>query len=177
MELNQRVTVDFDSESYYLDGKYWESWDNYGEEMADAINKEFNKLAEENEQLNRDIDEIEKDNERLEQITSQFAVGDIVNLKFANELIDEQRKTIRELKQKNDNLTLLSARVQARNDDLNKQISEVKTDEKQLSISFLGFKMKLIDVLQKKYDRTKGQTLYADVFLEIAEEMGVDLDD
>lgn len=35
----ERVTVDFDSESYYLDGKYWESWDDYGEEMADAINK------------------------------------------------------------------------------------------------------------------------------------------
>ena len=34
----ERVTVDFDSESYYLDGKYWESWDDYGEEMADAIN-------------------------------------------------------------------------------------------------------------------------------------------
>ena len=35
----ERVTVDFDSESYYLDGKYWESLDDYGEEMADAINK------------------------------------------------------------------------------------------------------------------------------------------
>ena len=36
--IEKRVTVDFDSESYYLDGKYWESWDDYGEEMADAIN-------------------------------------------------------------------------------------------------------------------------------------------
>lgn len=52
----QRVTVDFDSQSYYLDGKYWESWDNYGEEMADVINKEFNKLAEENKELKQKIE-------------------------------------------------------------------------------------------------------------------------
>ena len=38
-ETNERVTVDFDSESYYLDGEYWGSWDNYGEEMADKINE------------------------------------------------------------------------------------------------------------------------------------------
>lgn len=36
--MNERVTVNFDEESYYLDGEYWESWDSYGEEMADAIN-------------------------------------------------------------------------------------------------------------------------------------------
>ena len=41
--MNERVTVDFDSESYYLDGEYWESWDNYGEEMADAINEVLEK--------------------------------------------------------------------------------------------------------------------------------------
>lgn len=41
--VKERVTVDFDSESYYLDGKYWESWDNYGEEMADAINELLDK--------------------------------------------------------------------------------------------------------------------------------------
>ena len=41
--VKKRVTVDFDSESYYLDGKYWESWDNYGEEMADAINELLDK--------------------------------------------------------------------------------------------------------------------------------------
>ncbi len=40
--IKKRVSVDFDSESYYLDGEYWESWDNYGEEMADAINELLN---------------------------------------------------------------------------------------------------------------------------------------
>lgn len=101
-EINERVTVEFDEQSYYLDGEYWESWDNYGEEMADAINKLLNELAEENKEL--------------------------------------------------------------------------KNDEKQLSIDFLGYKMKLGKVLQRRYDKAKGQTLYADVFLEIAEEMGIDLE-
>ena len=41
--MNERVTVDFDEESYYLDGEYWESWDNYGEEMAEEINKLLDK--------------------------------------------------------------------------------------------------------------------------------------
>ena len=48
-ETNERVTVDFDSQSYYLDGEYWESWDNYGEEMADKINELLNELYEEKE--------------------------------------------------------------------------------------------------------------------------------
>lgn len=41
--IKERVTVDFDEESYYLDGEYWESWDNYGEEMAEEINKLLDK--------------------------------------------------------------------------------------------------------------------------------------
>ena len=41
--MKERVTVDFDEESYYLDGEYWESWDNYGEEMAEKINELLNK--------------------------------------------------------------------------------------------------------------------------------------
>lgn len=49
--MKERVTIDFDEKSYYLDGEYWESWDNYGEEMAEAINKELNILAEKNKEL------------------------------------------------------------------------------------------------------------------------------
>lgn len=56
----KRVTVDFDEESYYLDGEYWESWDNYGEEMADAINEllneESNKKEQENEELRKELE-------------------------------------------------------------------------------------------------------------------------
>lgn len=37
--MKERITVDFDSQSYYLDGEFWESWDNYGEELAEKINK------------------------------------------------------------------------------------------------------------------------------------------
>lgn len=43
----ERVTVDFDCECYCLDGRYWTSWDNYGEEMADKINDLLNKQDEE----------------------------------------------------------------------------------------------------------------------------------
>lgn len=46
-----RVTVDFDEESYYLDGEYWESWDSYGEEMADEINKLLDKQDKEIKRL------------------------------------------------------------------------------------------------------------------------------
>ena len=46
MTEKERVTVDFDSESYYLDGAYWTSWNNYGEEMADKINNLLNKQEE-----------------------------------------------------------------------------------------------------------------------------------
>lgn len=59
---------------------------------------------------------------------------------------------------------------------LEEENKELKNDEKQLSIDFLGYKMKLGKVLQRRYDKAKGQTLYADVFLEIAEEMGIDLE-
>ena len=47
MTEKERVTVDFDSECYYLDGEFWTSWDNYGEEMADSINNLLNKQDEE----------------------------------------------------------------------------------------------------------------------------------
>lgn len=60
VDENERVTVDFDEESYYLDGEYWESWDSYGEEMADKINKLLNEQEER-------IKELEKENKRLKQ--------------------------------------------------------------------------------------------------------------
>ena len=47
MTEKERVTVDFDSESYLLDGEFWTSWENYGEEMADKINDLLNKQEEE----------------------------------------------------------------------------------------------------------------------------------
>lgn len=41
--MKERVTVDFDTEGYYLDGKYWCSWDDFGEQMAEEINKLLHK--------------------------------------------------------------------------------------------------------------------------------------
>ena len=68
MTEKERVTVDLDAECYYLDGEFWESWDNYGEEMADEINKLLNEqderikeLEKENEKLKKELFESEKD--------------------------------------------------------------------------------------------------------------------
>ncbi len=74
----KRVTVDFDTESYYLDGEYWESWDNYGEEMADAINKEFDKLHRENKELKL----------KLASISREFSERGILTEKEFLELIE-----------------------------------------------------------------------------------------
>lgn len=65
MTERERVTVDFDEESYYLDGEYWESWDNYGEEMAEEINKLLDKQG-------KRIKELEKENENLNNILEDF---------------------------------------------------------------------------------------------------------
>lgn len=83
--MKERVTVDFDEQSYYLDGEFWESWDNYGEEMAEKINELLNELAEENKQckeyntklysnsmksekqLLKQIKELEKENKELKK--------------------------------------------------------------------------------------------------------------
>lgn len=66
MSEKERVTVDFDSESYYLDGEYWASWDHYGEDMADEINKLLNKQEER-------IRELEKDVDYWKQIANQYS--------------------------------------------------------------------------------------------------------
>lgn len=63
----KRVTVDFDEESYYLDGEYWESWDNYGEEIADKINILLNGLNEEKEIL---VDVIKKADDLISRFGS-----------------------------------------------------------------------------------------------------------
>ncbi len=65
-ETNERVTVDFDKQSYYLDGEYWESWDNYGEEMADKINQLLNELYEENQFLK------EKEKDMLDYLKNEY---------------------------------------------------------------------------------------------------------
>ena len=93
IETNERVTVDFDSESYYLDGEYWESWDNYGEEMADKINELLNKLHEEKEQLKSRINDYNVALKTLQDLTER-------KLK-ENEQLKEENK---ELKQENVNI-------------------------------------------------------------------------
>ena len=82
-ENNKRVTVDFDSKSYYLDGEYWESWDNYGEEMADAINKLLGELNDENKELKFEIQNLRAVLRNIYNIAKEN--GDISRLRLALE--------------------------------------------------------------------------------------------
>ena len=103
-------------------------------------------------------------------VNSTISVEDVVDL------LNEQHETIERLKDNCKVLDEVKCEIAEENEQLKEQLLEAKTDEKQLGISFMGYKMKLIEVLQKKYDKVKGKTLYADVYTEIAEEMGVDLE-
>lgn len=38
-KFGNRLSVEFDSESYYYGDEYFGSWDSFGEGMADAVNK------------------------------------------------------------------------------------------------------------------------------------------
>ena len=55
MTKKERVTVDLDAECYYLDGEFWTSWDHYGEQMADEINKLLNEQEETIQSLNEEL--------------------------------------------------------------------------------------------------------------------------
>lgn len=105
MTEKERVTVDFDSESYYLDGEFWVSWDHYGEDMADNINNLLNKQDErikQHEELiseqaiqldylkdeNRHMSEVLDENKQLKQQLHNFV-----------QLANENDKTLNELYQ------------------------------------------------------------------------------
>lgn len=76
------------------------------------------------------------------------------------------------------------------NEQLKETINEVKTDEKQLSISFMGYKMQLIEVLQQNYNYAYSQRqknldksivaktyeVLAQTVYHIAETMNVDIE-
>ena len=76
------------------------------------------------------------------------------------------------------------------NEQLKETINEVKTDEKQLSISFMDYKMQLIEVLQQNYNYAYSQRqknldkllvaktyeVLAQTVYHIAETMNVDIE-
>lgn len=92
-EINERVTVDFDEQSYYLDGEYWESWDNYGEEMADKINELLNELSEENQQLKERNEGIASTNWEVKKILINYLTTN--KYKSEKEVIKEIQKAIK----------------------------------------------------------------------------------
>ena len=102
----ERVTVDFDSESYYLDGEFWESWDNYGEEMAEAINKELNKQDQKIKELEINCLIAQNcmqffaeliQNVMLEKLKEQEALSDLYSI------VDEMSKALEELEKYKEN--------------------------------------------------------------------------
>lgn len=92
--IKERVTVDFDSESYYLDGEYWESWDNYGEEMAEKINELLNKqdkTIKEKENLirakNQQLEDVKRILTNHKKVISYMEVGQCTTARL--ELIEQ----------------------------------------------------------------------------------------
>lgn len=81
MTEKERVTVDFDSESYLLDGRYWTSFDNFGEEMADKINELLNKQDEEIKSLKLEnkllLEEMKQIRDKLTIYLEIKEVGDL----------------------------------------------------------------------------------------------------
>ena len=88
MTEKERVTVDLDAECYYLDGEFWTSWDHYGEEMADEINKLLNEQEEQlkpfinlardyNLTLNQLFDICSECIDKLDSIYEQKGYGDV----------------------------------------------------------------------------------------------------
>ena len=78
MSKKERVTVDLDEESYYLDGEFWTSWDHYGEQMAYEINKLLNEQKNEIQKIYSTLDNrIKKLQEDLEKLNDLDKTEDL----------------------------------------------------------------------------------------------------
>ena len=167
----EMVITGADGSFHYLDK-------NTGEKITSTLELEnkLNELHEENEYLCEKIKENEWHWNTIDEDKDVW----MYKCKKLEEENEQLKKQWKEKRHEDINeLSVIAMRFKAlekENKQLKEQLSEAKTDEKQLGISFMGYKMKLIEVLQKKYDKVKGKTLYADVYTEIAEEMGVDLE-
>ena len=107
---------------------------------------------------------IYKNHKVYDNLTGEFHSSNMVSVNVLNELSEE-------------------------NEQLKQQIKEIKTDEKQLSISFMEYKMQLIEVLQQNYNYAYNQRqknldknivartyeVLAQTVYHIAETMNVDI--
>lgn len=152
------------------------------EAQLSICEKRLIELEKENEQLKSEIEKLSYANEDLlsEKRNWQRMSDEYCKLLEENEQLKKESygnlDGLNYYQEQNGYLSSKISDLECENEQLKEQLSEAKTDKKQLGISFMGYKMKLIEVLQKKYDKVKGKTLYADVYTEIAEEMGVDLE-
>lgn len=92
-----------------------------------------------------------------------------------NVLLDNHTAINNRLNEQNETINNLQYELMALMDNY----KELKTDEKQLSISFIGYKQKVKETLQKHYNLTKKTKDYhiAMILEALANELGVDLND
>ena len=112
--IEKRVTVDFDSESYYLDGEYWESWDNYGEEMVDAINKLLEELYDENKKLSEENEKLKKQLECSREESDDYCeelMGKDEFVRLYKRQRDDALKENKKLKSDNNRLVNETAKI------------------------------------------------------------------
>ena len=113
MTEKERVTVDFDSECYYLDGEFWTSWDKYGEDMADKINDLLN--------------EIDKSIKILTNHNKEYL--------HSINILEDRLKKLKELEKENEQLKKSIKRQQLSNEECSKYIIEVAKENEQLKAS------------------------------------------
>ena len=142
----------------------------------------INGIEKENEQLKKQLGSKEKAHTRCDELYQKLYDEN-------EELKHRIKKLQNELNNYSEICNELNALVDE-NEHLKFKLEEVRSDEKQLGISFMEFKMKLIEKLQIHYDYAteQKQKNLNDIFVakaydiirydikKLAEEMGVDLE-
>lgn len=114
----------------------------------------------------------------------------MTELDYLKMKLEDKEKAFDKLFKRHMDLLKQQGKLEEENKQLKETINEVKTDEKQLSISFMDYKMQLIKVLQQNYNHAysqrqknldklmvaKAYELLAQSVCHIAETMNVDIE-
>ena len=187
------------------------------EHCADVIATALNELIEDNEQLKKELEDAKLDVKIYKNANTTFGNVYDENEQLKDSLLSTSKelqygvKKVQKLAKENEQLKIQLqntsdqrdefhrgarenanriGKLEKENEQLKQQIQEVKTDEKQLSISFMGYKMQLIEVLQQNYNYAYNQRqknldksivartyeVLAQTVYHIAETMNVDIE-